>query len=93
MGWRRSASIGRWVFILTVAPFPGFFGFLPITSEPTEREQWVGYLDCPETLTVRWNGDLSRPPYVKRKPNSTDVIDGLFPGNVSANFPAFRLNE
>jgi len=79
MAWCCSTRAGSRVYISTVAAFLILFGFSPSTSE---REGWFGSLDCPETLNVRRDEFLSRPPYVERKPNSTTVVGGLFPGNV-----------
>ena len=79
MAWCCSASAGSRVYVSIVAAFLILFGFSPSTSE---REEWFGSLDCPETLNVRWDEFLSRPPYVERKPNSTTVAGGLFSGNV-----------
>lgn len=87
MTWHGSNNASIWVYILTVATCLGLLGFSPSTSEPTEREEWFGSIDCPEMLSVRWNELLSRPPYVERKGNSTGMFGGLFPGKVSPDLP------
>lgn len=64
------------------------FGILESTSETTDREQGMGFIDCPHSLTVHWNKILARPPYVE---NLTSDFDGLFPSNVSGIFHVFPI--
>ena len=93
MAWRGGTHAATRAHILTVAAFLGLFGFSPGTAEQTEREEWFGSVDCPATLFLRWNEYLSRPPYVEKEPNSTEVFSGLFRGNVSAHLDDFRLRD
>lgn len=82
MSWcKLYKSSWSWVYTLTVVALLGLFGFSPNTSEPAEREETFGSIDCPEKLSLRWNELLSRPPYVERESNSTEVF-GLFPGKM-----------
>ena len=63
------------------------FGILESSSETTDpRQQGLGDIDCPHSLTVHWNKILARPPYVK---NCTSDFDGLFPSNLFGIFHAF----
>ena len=64
------------------------FGILDSTSETTDREQGLGAIDCPRSLTVHWNKNLARPPYVE---NCSGDFDGLFPSNVFWIFHAFPI--
>jgi len=66
------------------------FGILESTSELPDREQALGSVDCPPSLTVHWNKILARPPYVE---NSTGDFDGLFPSNVFGIFHAFLISD
>ena len=93
MAWRGRTSTGARVHILTVVAFLSLFGFSPGTAEQTEREEWYGSVDCPATLSIRWNEYLSRPPYVEKEPNSTGVFSGLFRGNVFAYLFDFGLHS
>ena len=87
MTWHSSNNASICVYIFAVTTCLGLFGFSSSTSEPTEREQWFGSIDCPKVLSARWNELLSRPPYVERKDNSTSLFGGLFPGKVSHDLP------
>ena len=95
MGWSGGFSTGGRVYVLTVAAFLVSFGFSSSASETTERELAFGSLDCPETLTVRLEKLLFRPPYLEREINSTNEFGGLFPGNVyvSSDLSVFRFQS
>ena len=87
MGCWEGPSAGSLAYIITVLALLVFFGCTPSTSEPTESEEsGLGNLHCPEVLTVGWNEDLFRPPYVTRTNNTTNDYEGLLPGKVFANF-------
>ena len=64
------------------------FGILETASESPDREQGLGSIDCPHSLTVHWNNTPARPPYVE---NSTGDFDGLLPSNVFGIFYAFPV--
>ena len=69
--------------ILTLG-FIGLIGFSSSNSESTQREEWFGSVECPETLLVEWNELLSRPPYVQRNASVlSGNSSGLFTGIVS----------
>ena len=82
MVWRVSRRAGRRARVLAIAALLRLFGFPLGNSESTEREEWYGTVDCPETLSVELNDFLSRLPYVEKKGNSTRVPGGLFRGMV-----------
>lgn len=85
MGCWEGPSAGSLAYIITVLALLVFFGCTPSTSEPTESEEsGLGNLHCPEVLTVGWNEDLFRPPYVTRTNNTTNDYEGLLPAFLEA---------
>lgn len=83
MVWCLWQARKRYILILLA-----LFGILVTASEAPDRQEGMGSIDCPHSLTVQWNNIPARPPYVE---NSTGVFDGLLPSNVFGIFHAFPV--
>ena len=85
MEWRGSRRVNLHLHILTIG-YIGLLGVSLTNSQPTEREEWYGSVECPETLLIEWNDLLSRPPYVLRNYSVVSGSSGgLFKGKIKCD--------